>query len=90
MSRELKNRKTRKRVSLKRRKSKMLKSSEWILLGVFFVGISELLVNSMDLKWHYLPYAFAVCGVFIFKILLSIIRLFTRGTMIFLDRIKYM
>ena len=81
--------KRKKRVlSIKERKKKMLKSSEWVLLGILSVAIFEILVNYYGLTWRYLPYAFAVCGVIVFRVFLSFMRIFTKGVSFFLDNIK--
>ena len=59
-------------------------------VGIFFVGVADLVVKRCDIQWPYLRYAFAVCGVLAFKIAIRVIGFFTRGAMVFLDRIKYM
>lgn len=76
------------KLTMQERKKKMLKNSEWILLGVLFVGLSEAVVKHYALTWRYLPYAFAVCGVVGLRIFLSFLRLFTKGMNSFLDSIK--
>jgi hypothetical protein len=77
-----------KKLSIRERKKKMLKSSEWILLGVLFVGLAEGVVKHYEITWRYLPYAFAVCGILAIRILLSFLRIFTSGMSTFLDSIK--
>ena len=74
-------RRTRKKKSLtvKERRKKMLKGSEWILLGVLFVGISECVVKYYGLTWRYMPYAVAVWMVLVTRILLKSLRIFTKG-----------
>ena len=68
-----------KSLSVKDRRKKMLKGSEWILLGVLFVGISEFVVKYYGLTWRYVPYALAVWMVLITRILLKSLRIFTKG-----------
>ncbi|MCH9811649.1 hypothetical protein K0U07_02670 [bacterium] len=80
--------KRRKRLTVKERKKRMLKGSEWILLGILFVGISEAIVQQYDLTWRYLPYAFAVIGVLALRFLLAALRLLTSGMNSFLDSIN--
>ncbi len=72
----------------KERKKKMLKSSEWILLGIFFVAISEGIVKHYELTWRYLPYTFAVIGVLITKVILKILQWISKGTNMFLNSLK--
>ena len=72
----------------KERKKKMLKSSEWILLGILFVAISESIVKHYELTWRYLPYTFAVLGVLITKVLLKILQWISKGTNLFLNSLK--
>lgn len=88
MAKRGRRRKRSKRLTIKERKKRMLKGSEWILLGILFVGISEAIVKQYDLSWRYLPYAFAVCGVLATRIFLALLRIFTLGMNNFLDSIN--
>lgn len=88
MSKRGRRGKGRKRLTAKERKKRMLKGSEWILLGILFVGISEAIVKQYDLTWRYLPYAFAVIGVLGLRFLLSMLRLITNGMNSFFDSIS--
>lgn len=82
-------RRKKKTLSLKKKKAKkMLRNSEWVLLGILCVAISELIVNYYGLSWKYLSYTFAVCSVIIFRVFLLFIKLFTKSANVFLDRIN--
>ena len=72
----------------KERKKKMLKSSEWIILGILFVAISEAIVKHYELTWRYLPYTFSVLGVLITKSIIKFLQLISKGTNLFLNSLK--
>ncbi len=74
----------------KERKTKMLTSSEWILLGVFFVAVSETIVKHYELTWKYLPYTFAVVLVLSTKIMIKALQVISKGANIFLNSLKDM
>ena len=81
-------RRRKKKLTMRERKKKMLKNSEWILLGILFVGLSEAVVKHYDITWRYLPYALAVCGVVAIRVFLTVLRMFSTGMNSFLDSIK--
>ncbi len=67
-----------KQPAVKQKKDKKLKASEWILLGILFVGISESLIKHYSLSWRFLPYTLAIFAVLIGKLLLYILKLLTK------------
>jgi hypothetical protein len=85
-----KRRKKRKKKPLtqKERRNRMLSGSEWVLLGVFFVALSEGIVRYYGLSWRYMPYAFAVWMVLIFRMFLVMLRFVTKGANFILNSIS--
>jgi|GEM_PF-4966066 len=85
-----KKRKRRKKAPLseKEKQRKMLKNSEWILVGIFFVAVSEIVIKKYELTWRYLPYTCAVLWVLAMQIFLRMVHIFTRGATYFLNSLK--
>lgn len=71
--------KRKKKVTLKERRQNRLRGSEWILVGVLFVAISEFIVKYYGLNWRFMPYAAAVWMVLIFRILFKVMIVITKG-----------
>jgi hypothetical protein len=80
--------KRKRRRKLSTKEQKMLNGSEWILLGILFVGVTDFFVKQYDLKWSYLPYAFAVFGVLGIRLLIRFTAMLTKGANAFLNHIK--
>jgi hypothetical protein len=83
-----KKKSNKKKVAAKEKKDKKLKGSEWVVLGILFVGISEIIVNKYSLSWRFLPYTFAILAVLAGKLLLALLKIFTKACNYFLYGIK--
>jgi len=73
-------RKKKRPMSAKERRKKMLRGSEWVLLGILFVGISEFIVKHYGLNWRYMPYACAVWLVLLCRALFFCIKVVTKAS----------
>ena len=56
----------------------MLRSSEWVLLGIMFAAIFELVAKEYGFSWKYLSYAFSICAVIAFRVFLWMLSILTR------------
>ena len=89
MGRTVKKKRKRKALAAKQQKKSMLRGSEWVLLGILFVGISEFIVKCYSMSWRFMPYTIAVCIVLMGRFLLVAIKAVTKTANYFLDSIKY-
>ena len=77
-----------KAIASKEKKDKKLKGSEWVVLGILFVGISEIFVKHYSISWRFLPYTFAILAVLAGKLLLAVLKIFAKACNYFLYGIK--